>query len=255
MNETQASAPAGALPQVELASHALFLDFDGTLAPIAPRPDEAAVPAPVRAALATLAALPAAAVAIVTGRRLEDVDRLLAPLVLPAAGSHGLERRDASGQVTPVVVDDAQVNDAVSRLAAFADAEGLLLEHKPGGASLHFRGRDTLEGACLALADEIEARHPALRVVRGKRVVEVMPREVDKGRAVEAFMSEAPFAGRVPVAVGDDRTDEDAFAAANRLGGCAVKIGEGESVAAFRCVDIAEFHAWLVALCEVAADR
>lgn len=241
-------AAVGAPPAVSLAHHALFLDFDGTLAPIAPRPDDAAVPAPVLAALQALHADRNAAIAIVTGRRLQSVDRLLAPLVLPAAGSHGLERRAASGTLAPAAVNEAMLADAIARFAALAREHDLLLEEKLAGASLHYRGREALEGACLALADDIEARHPALRVIRGKRVIEVLPRGVDKGTAVAAFMGEPPFAGRVPVAVGDDRTDEDAFAAAARLGGFAIRIGEGDTVAAHRFATIDAFHDWFLTL-------
>jgi len=238
-------AAGTALPALDPHRHALFLDFDGTLAPIAPRPDDARLPPDVRDTLGRLVAHPAAAIALLTGRTLAAVDGLTAPLRLPAAGSHGAERRDGAGRVTAACDHVAGLAEAVARLSALADERGLVFEPKAGGASLHYRGHDAAGEACLTLADTLERDHPSLRVMRGKAVIEVMPRGFDKGTALAAFMSEAPYAGRIPIAVGDDVTDEDAFTRARALGGRAIKVGGGPTVADFRVADLTEVHAWL----------
>lgn len=233
------------LPTIDMASAALFLDFDGTLAPIEPRPDMVRLPEGVRDTLQRLRDAVDGALAVISGRDLSDLDRMLAPMTLPAAGSHGLVRRDAAGRLDEAPIATPALLAACRQLLAFADEHGLLLEPKRGGASLHYRSDPSLAASCLALADEIEAAHGGLRVIRGHMVIEIANRGRDKGHALTAFMTEAPFRGRLPIAVGDDTTDEDAFAAAQRLGGFGIRIGPGATQAAHRLPDIGAFHDWL----------
>lgn len=224
---------------------ALFIDFDGTLTPIVARP-ELARPAPeTLRLLSRLAERHDGAVAVLSGRRLADLDELLAPLRLPAAGSHGVERRDAGGRAHLEAPDEAAFRPLYETLAAFARRERLLLEPKPGGAALHFRSRPELETECRALADRLVDGRDDLRVIHGSMVAEIAPARGDKGTALSAFMTEPPFLGRTPVAVGDDTTDEDAFAAAQELGGVGIRIGFGPSGARCRLPDIDAFLAWL----------
>lgn len=240
---------SGALPPaIDLAKAAFFLDFDGTLAPIEPRPDMVRLSDPVRDTLRRLHKAAGGALALLSGRDLADLDRMIAPLSLPAAGSHGLVRRGAGGRLDTTAATSPALAAACGKLADFAAAHGLLLEPKRGGASLHYRSMPSLAASCLALADEIEAEHGGLRVIRGHMVVEITIRGRDKGHALNAFMAEAPFHGRMPVAVGDDTTDEDAFSAANELGGISIRIGPGATQAAYRMPEIGTFHDWLHAL-------
>lgn len=233
------------LPVIEPGRHALFLDFDGTLAPIVQRPADAMLPAGVTDSLRRLHAAGTVPVAIVTGRTIAEADRLLAPLIVPIAGSHGAERRDARARTRRPEASIAGLDTAVGMLEALARRRTLIFEPKAQGASLHYRGRDDAAAECLALADEIRVRFPALKVLCGKAVVEVMPTGHDKGQALAAFMDEWPFAGRVPVAVGDDVTDEDAFEAAQKMGGLAIKVGSGQTVARYRAATIEAIHDWL----------
>lgn len=243
-------------PAPDLGETALFLDLDGTLAPIAERPDLARVPPDVLRMVTRLRDLTGGATAILSGRELEGLDRLLAPLMLPAAGSHGLERRDSSGLIhRGAAVEHVrdELDEARSMLRDFADRHGLLLEEKAGGACLHFRSAPRLEKSARALLGRIGRRMPGLRVIHGHMVAELVLAGDTKGHALEAFMAEPPFSGRMPLAVGDDITDEDAFCAAQALGGAGIRIGPGETRARYRITDIARFHHWLNGLAPAGA--
>ncbi|MEQ9124472.1 MAG: trehalose-phosphatase, partial [Alphaproteobacteria bacterium] len=158
MNQPARSAPETP-PAPDLEATAMFLDFDGTLAPIAPRPDLARIGDETRATLARLEAALAGALAIVSGRSLADLDALLAPLVLPAAGSHGLERRTASGAIEAADGGPA-LQAEIDRIAAFGARHGLLVERKRAGVAVHYRERPELEAECLAEVDAAVARLP-----------------------------------------------------------------------------------------------
>ncbi|MEM9047315.1 MAG: trehalose-phosphatase [Pseudomonadota bacterium] len=233
-----------ALPDLT-ARHAVFLDFDGTLVDIAPRPEAVVLQPRILRALAALKAALDGAVAIVSGRDMAVIDRYLAPLQLPVAGSHGSQRRSADGSVHRLAGERSALTDASAALQAFAAAHGLLVEEKEGSVSLHYRAKPVLEHAALALARRIARQDDRLRLVPGKMVAELALAGHDKGAALDAYLREPPFAGRTPLMAGDDTTDEDAFAAAIAAGGAAIKIGPGATRATHRAADIARFHAWL----------
>jgi trehalose 6-phosphate phosphatase len=233
--------PAPPLPN---ETSALFLDLDGTLLEIAPRPDAVAVPPGLAVTLASVERALEGAVAILSGRSIATIDALLQPPLRCVAGVHGAERRNAAGRLSRVALPD------FSAVAAAADAlverhPGLLVERKPGAIALHYRGAPEFGPRCIdVLGAAVEAR-PDIELLLGKMVVEAKPRSVHKGTALSAFLAEPPFAGRRPWHLGDDRTDEHAFAVVNRLGGVAVKVGEGPSVAPFRLADAAAVRDWL----------
>lgn len=212
------------LPEHNLA---LFLDIDGTLLEIAPTPDAVVVPAALRNTLRLAAEREGGALALVSGRSLAAIDRLFSPLVLPAAGLHGAERRDAEGRVTRPSVDRRTLDGAREALAGLVNRHaGLLLEDKGPCLALHFRAAPQSEADVHAQMIEIaRGLGDSFALRKGKYVFELAPSGASKRSAVEAFMREAPFAGRVPVFIGDDITDEDGFAAANALGGCSVRVG------------------------------
>ena len=233
------------------AATALFLDCDGTLAAIAERPSEARIAPATLALLARLAGALDGALAVVSGRAVADLDRLLAPLVLPIAGGHGAERRDGAGRRHPARPDGPSLAGATARLQAFAERhQGLIVETKPASVALHYRMRPELAAAARTEAAGIAAGRPTLRLLHGLMVVEVSASKRTKGDAIAEFMAEPPFAGRRPVFVGDDVTDEDGFAAVMAIGGIAVKIGAGPSLARLRAADMAEAQAWLGRLAE-----
>ncbi len=228
------------------ADEALFLDFDGTLVPIAPRPDAVVVTAGVLASLGRLVDRQQGAVAIISGRSLDQIDHWLSPLVLPAAGEHGAQRRGVDGRIrTAAVTDLSEVSATVRALIDRHPA--LLAEFKHGGLALHYRAAPELEALCVATIERALERMPGYEALRGKCVVEIKARGVDKGAAIRQFLVEAPFAGRTPVFVGDDVTDEAGFDAVLKVGGRAIKVGAGPSRAPGRLADSNAVRAWLAA--------
>lgn len=230
---------------------ALFLDFDGTLAEIAPAPDEVAFFPETRALLQTLADSFSGAVAIVTGRKISEIDRHLAPLVLPVAGLYGLAHRSVDRHTYDVPADNALIARAAGQLKTFAASHpGLLLELKGQTIALHYRARPDLAAECRAAGMAALKGKRSLKLIEGKMVVEIAPSVADKGQAVRDFMREVPFVGRRPIYCGDDVSDEAAFVAVDALGGVTVKIGMGPTAAQYRASNITELLNWLRAACE-----
>jgi len=238
------------------AQTAYFLDFDGTLAGIVPDPAQASVEPQTLAALDRLAALAGGAVAVVSGRSIAELDRMLDPLRLPLAGVHGLERRTADGTFMRTGIDAGAERRLVAAVGTFAGSRpGLLAEVKPGSVALHYRRRPELEAGCLAFATDLALADPRIRLVTGKKVVEMKLSARTKGDAIADFMAEAPFRGRRPFFAGDDTTDEAGFALVNATGGVSLKVGPGPTRARHRVEDRAAFAAFLNALaaCDPAA--
>lgn len=211
-------------------SCALFLDFDGTLVDLAPRPEAVVVPGDLVVTLQALCAYLGGAVAVISGRPIDQVDAFLAPLRLPTAGVHGVERRAADGQLTLLPTHPLQEVEAAAQALA-ARQPRLQVENKRGSIALHYRQAPELEALCLETLQAAVAQSPGLVLLHGKMVVEAKPGGASKGHAIEAFLHEPPFAGRTPVFVGDDATDEVGFSSVQRLGGLGIKVGEGASVA------------------------
>lgn len=230
---------------------AIFLDFDGTLVHIAERPDLVHAPANVLTTLELAYDALDGALALITGRSIASLDALLDPLRLPAAGVHGTEYRDTTGAVQSIttVAFPAWATAKIEALAA--RHAGLLLEHKGHGLALHYRGAPALEATVRDTMHKLSAQlGPDFVVQDGKMVVELRPACASKGTAVERFMSEAPFAGRRPVFIGDDVTDEDAFRVVNEMGGYSIKVGERApgSAARYELADVGAVRAWLLPL-------
>lgn len=237
-------------PPPPLDSHsALFLDVDGTLLEIASRPDRVHVPSGLPSLLNILTRQRGGALALVSGRPLAEVDRLFRPWRGAAAGLHGIERRRADGTLDSTTSLDAvagldRLRPALIALAAAGS--GLVFEDKCWTLALHYRGAPEREEEIRSRAAALVRRDASLRLIAGKMVVEFQPRGIDKGVAIAAFLDEPPFAGRVPVFVGDDVTDEDGFAEINRCGGIAVRVGpSAETHAAYSLANVRAVHAWL----------
>jgi trehalose 6-phosphate phosphatase len=211
-------------------STALFLDFDGTLVDIADQPHDVAVPHGLVQTLELLHAYLGGAVAVISGRPISQIDDFLRPLELPAAGVHGAERRDADGAMTLMAAPALENVEKAARQLASQNA-GLLVETKRGSLALHYRQAPELEALCLATMQEAVHQSPGVTLLQGKMVVEAKPSGATKGNAIEQFLRQPPFAGRTPLFVGDDITDEAGFASVQRLGGMGVKVGDGPTVA------------------------
>jgi trehalose 6-phosphate phosphatase len=226
---------------------ALLLDFDGTLVELADLPEGIEVPATLGALLARIAIRLDGRVALVSGRSVADLERHAGPLDLAVAGSHGVELRFRGGAARaferPAALDRAR--GEAERFAA--DHAGLLIEDKPAGFALHFRGAAALEERVCDFAAGL-AERSGLTVQHGKMVVELLPRGIDKGEAVRRIMREPPFAGASPWFVGDDLTDEHGFAAAAQLGGDGILVGPPrETAARWSLGGVGAVLAWLEA--------
>ncbi len=226
--------------------HALFLDFDGTLTDIAAKPDSVQVPVGLPPTLLALHRLLGGAVAIVTGRKQADVDEFLAPLALPMASEHGAQYRFSDGSRPAVDAPDLSGVLAAAQTLK-AQHPGLLIETKRASVALHFRQAQHLETLCRETLEHAMRGVMGVELLHGKCVYEVKPAGIHKGQAIAAFMQTSPFAGRTPVFVGDDVTDEAGFASVIALGGLAIKVGEGPSQAQYRCMTPAALRGWLSA--------
>lgn len=228
------------------SSHALFLDFDGTLTDIAAKPHAVRVPTGLVPTLSALHRVLGGALAIVTGRREADIDGFLNPLTLPLASEHGAQYRFGDGRRPSVDVPElGPVLQVAERLAG--EHPALLVEVKRASVALHFRQAPHLAPLCREALEHAMTGLAGLELLCGKCVYEVKPAGIHKGQAIAAFMREAPFSGRTPIFVGDDVTDEAGFATVIALGGLAVKVGEGPSRAQYRCMTPAALRGWLSA--------
>jgi trehalose 6-phosphate phosphatase len=231
----------------------VFLDVDGTLLELADTPDAVHVSGSLINLLEMLDRGLDGALALVSGRPLDELDRLFWPVQLAAAGVHGAERRKPDGTVERAPVDRDALAQVRQAFSAFAAAHtGALVEDKGFGVTLHYRLAPALADEVRALGAEWAGRvGDDFQLLDGKMVVELRARSATKGTALRQFLAESPFSGRRAVYLGDDVTDEDAFAAVNELGGIAVVVGERQpSAARFRLPDVAAVHTWLAGLAE-----
>ncbi|WP_291296937.1 trehalose-phosphatase [Elioraea sp.] len=206
---------------------AVFLDFDGTLVEIAPTPEAIRVPPELPGLLALLARTTEGATAILSGRTIETLDRFLSPTRLAAAGEHGaVLRRVGEGKAerqAHLAVPEAWLADAE---VLAASRPGAILERKPVGFTLHARGCPEALPAFVDALSAMVAADNRFALLRAHMAVELRPAGTDKGRALMALMAQPPFAGRVPIFVGDDVTDEDAISAALALGGIGLRVAD-----------------------------
>jgi trehalose 6-phosphate phosphatase len=230
---------------LDLTRTAMFLDLDGVLAPIAARPGDVGPDPSRRAVLNQLVTATGGRVAVVSGRALADIDRILEGVVTAVGAVHGLVRRRADGTILSPPPPRG-MEEAVGAVSLFAESRsGLLVERKGVAVALHFRGAPELGAACHDLADRLAARLD-LQIQRGDHVVELRGRGPDKGAALRAFMDEAPFHGYAPLFLGDDLTDEAGFRAAQDFGGLAIIVGTRRPTAATHALpDVAAALAWL----------
>ncbi|PWW45675.1 trehalose-phosphatase [Melaminivora alkalimesophila] len=225
--------------------HALFLDFDGTLADIAPEPQLVRLEPQALQALQALHRFLGGALAIVTGRALRDVAPHFEALPVAIACEHGAQLHAPSLPAAPAAPLPG-LEALRARLRALAQAHpGLLVEDKAAGVALHYRHAPQLQALCREAMEQALADAPGMELLAGKCVFEAKPSGTGKGHAIRELMQHAPFAGRIPLFVGDDVTDEAGFAAVQALGGLGVKVGPGESAARARLDGPAAVRAWL----------
>jgi trehalose 6-phosphate phosphatase len=227
----------------------LFLDFDGTLVDLVDRPDSVVADAALHDLLGALAERLDGRLAIVSGRSIAQLEYFLGKLPAALAGSHGIERRARDGATTlpPSPASLSVVTAAAERFAQ--EHPGVIIETKSYGVALHYRLAPAVEFEAHRFAAHI-AGETGLSVQIGKMMVELKPRG-DKGEAIAAFLAQSPMAGSTPIFLGDDLTDEPAFAVARAHGGMGILIGPPrETVATHHLPDVAAARAWLRALVE-----
>ncbi len=213
------ASPLGDLPPP--AASALLLDLDGTLLDIAPTPDAVTVPLSLPGILSRLREHLGGALAVVTGRPVEQVEALLGDVPRAIAGEHGGAIRPAPGEaIARVSLSDPPVEWTLEAARIIERHPGALLEQKQRGFVFHYRlapeHGPALGSAAAAL---IAAERDRFHVTQALMAWEVRPRGADKASAVEAVMLLAPFEGRRPIFIGDDATDRDGMRAASALGG------------------------------------
>lgn len=206
--------------KLDLQKIALLLDVDGTIIDIGPSPTEVQVSDTLRESLKRLLILTGGAVALVSGRPIADLDRLFAPLRLPAIGGHGAEMRVGESEV--LYWARPLPKELRKRLADLAGiAPGIIVEDKSYSLALHYRNAPQ---QAKRLRDHVAASqtafpHEPTELLLGKAMFEVKRPDIDKGKGTRKLMAHAPFAGRIPVFIGDDITDESVFEVLPEIGG------------------------------------
>ncbi|HEY0683684.1 MAG TPA: trehalose-phosphatase [Steroidobacter sp.] len=227
---------------------ALFLDVDGTLLELAETPQGVHVSPALKQLLEDVRWRLDGALALVSGRSLANLDQLFSPLQFIASGVHGCERRTADGHVLRPEVDAATISRVRNQLAEFVRGhEGLLLEDKHYAVAMHFRRAPEMKDEVYrVMNDVLRQLGPTFALQAGKSVLELRPGAWTKGSSIESFMVEPPFIGRKPVFIGDDVTDEDAFAVVNDMGGVSIRVGQAVATRAkHRLGGVSEVLRWL----------
>jgi trehalose 6-phosphate phosphatase len=215
------------IDNIDLNTHAILLDVDGTLLDIAAKPMDVIVPQRLKRALAALARATNGAIAFVSGRPLADLDQLFAPLKLAAIAGHGAELRLA-GEDLPSWREPPLGSDLRGRFRAFvSELDGIVLEDKGYSLALHYRQAPEHAEALRRAIAAACADHPnnPIEVLPGKDVIEIKSSAFNKGTGIRTLMTYPPFRGRRPLFIGDDVTDEAAFAVLPEFGGVGYSVG------------------------------
>lgn len=223
---------------------AIFLDVDGTLAPLTSRPEFTRIPLQTRRVLLHLQGR-GVALAALSGRPMSQVRRLLQPVKIPVAGSHGAQISfSGSGGISVIPKIPEAMSASLSR--GIAALPGVWIERKPAAIAVHWRQAPQLRADVEQVVQQALRHAQGWSVIHGHCVLELRAPGRDKGRALKRLMRGPRFAGRWPLAIGDDRTDEDAFRAALALGGSAIRVGETEqTMAPWQLKDVTDLAAWL----------
>ena len=224
----------------------LFLDVDGTLIEFSTHPSQTAATRALKDLLITVSDALEGAVALVSGRRIEDLDRIFFPLRLQAAGVHGGERRALPDLDPPNLPSDIRLDPARDRFRQFCSQNpNVVLEDKSIAIAIHFRNEPA---AATALERELRPiladLGPGFHALHGNMVVEIKPRGFTKARAIEEFLRHPPFKSRTPIFLGDDITDLDGFGLIEERHGISIAVGD-RVAAQWRLADPAAARDWL----------
>jgi trehalose 6-phosphate phosphatase len=230
VDELNAPSMEGATTDVAALSDdplALFLDVDGTLLDLAARPDHVVTPAGLVTTLARTERKLAGALALISGRAIDDVDHLFAPLRLRASGVHGAEiRLDPDAPATPTAAAELPQSLLAALRLAIEPFPGVFVEDKRFSFTVHYRLAPSAERPVRNLIKQLVEPLPiAVDVMDAHYAIEIKSPCFDKGRAIATFLSTSTFRGRTPIFVGDDTTDESGFALVSARGGFAYSVG------------------------------
>jgi trehalose 6-phosphate phosphatase len=240
----------------DLRKCAILLDIDGTILDLAPSPQQVWVPTGLRQTLARLNTLTDGALALVSGRSLQDIDLIFSPLELAAIGGHGAELRPIAGR--KAVMRAKPLSEALKRkLAGVSElGPGVLAENKGYSLALHYRLAPDRGDAVRAAVEEICAEMPpdTVEILPGKLVVEIKPAGVNKANAVCELMKCRPFNKRNPIFIGDDTTDEPVFGVLARFGGLGFSVGRISPNVNGHFDSPASVRAWLARIAAAGED-
>ena len=241
---------------LRLSECAVLLDIDGTLLDLAPTPREVWVPPGLAKTLSQLHEMTSGALALVSGRSLNDIDLIFAPEQFPAVGGHGAEMRISADSEAVAVHAPPMDKELKRRLAAIAKlSPGILLEDKGYSLALHYRLAPHAEKAIYEAVSLIRADLPdaPIEVLPGKCVCEIKHSGFTKATGVRELMAHEPFRGRRPIFIGDDVTDESVFAIMPDFDGLAFSVGRRAQRVAGHFDEPRDVRAWLAHLVDVEA--
>lgn len=231
--------PAPAFPPSDAA---FMLDFDGSLVEIAPTPDAVEVPPSLIETLAALRAKCGGALAVITGRPIDQIDHFLPGVPFAVAGEHGVAiRRTPDGPIERATLPEVPRHWLEQADALTKEWPGVSVERKQAGFVLHFRGRPDSAELLRKAADGWVAEGGGFHVQPAKMAWEIRPEGIDKGHAVASLLEQAPFSGRRPIFIGDDVTDLDGVREARARGGLGLMIPDDFP-------DVGAYRAWLATL-------
>ena len=230
---------------------ALFLDVDGTLLEFCNNPDDVYSGVELNLILKSLSSLLKGALALVTGRRVLEIDRIFHPLQLPVGGQHGLEHRDAEGNFK--LVKSLKFPENIrSQIQCFGEIyPECAIEDKSLTMAIHYRRAPKLEEKVLKFVNKLIEGEKHFHAISGNMVIEIKPLGVDKGQSIALFMENEPFVDKLPIFIGDDVTDEDGFRYINANNGISIKVGtRTSSLARYNLDNVNAVHDWLGSLCK-----
>ena len=203
---------------------AIFLDIDGTLIPYANHPNNIIMPKNLKYLLYNLRNKLNGALALISGRMVQDIQNIINPLKLSVSGIHGLEYTNNHGQYLRNNIEPIPL-DIYKRLYTFSkNYPGSMIEKKNISVALHYRNAPGIEKKATSVINRIISGSD-LKLLKGNKVLELVPKNSNKGKAINFFMNKQPFLNKIPVFIGDDVTDEYGFKSVNNLGGYSIKVG------------------------------
>ncbi len=214
------------------------MDIDGTLAPFQINPEHSFIPNTTLEIIKKITKLNIPVIAI-TGRDVDIASKLLHPIEVPIAGLHGLDIYFDSGNYIRPDLSSINFKNLKQDITKNCDKyPELLIEDKGYSIALHYRKNPNLENNAINIMQKINLNYPQLKINRGKFVVELIPNQADKGRAIETILNHLDLPAVLPIFIGDDLTDESGFTYINQQSGLSIKVGPGETQAKYRLKDI-----------------